>query len=55
MLFYYGNNPFSTPSMFPVGSVLAELQNEVELYIVDSVGDYMKVIYTVTVGFCFFL
>ncbi len=53
MLFYYGYNPFSTPSMFPVGSIFAELQNEVELYIVDSIGDYMKVLYTVTVGVLF--
>ncbi len=49
MLFYYGDNSLSTQSMFPVGNIMQGLKNEVELYIVDSIGDYMRVIYVVTV------
>ncbi len=49
MLFYYGANPFSTPSMFPVGNPEHGMLTEVELYIVDSVFDSVKMIFNITV------
>ena len=49
MLFYYGDNPDSTPSMFPVGNPNEHMLTEVELYIVDSVGDNANMTFNVTV------
>ncbi len=49
MLFYYGDNPRSKPSMFPVGNPNERMLTEVELYIIDSVGDYSNVTFNVTV------
>ncbi len=53
MLFYFGDNSRSAPTVFPVGNVMEGMQLEVELYVVDRIGDYKKSIYNVTVGFLF--
>ncbi len=49
LLFYYGDNPDSTPSMFPVGNSRHGMLAEVELYIVDSALDFVKMIFNITV------
>ncbi len=51
MLFYYGNNPYNTPAMLPLGNPECDMLPEVEISIVDSVFDSVKIILNVTVWY----
>ena len=39
-LFYYGNSSSSGTSILPLGSLQYDFLNEIEFFIVDSIGDY---------------
>ncbi len=49
MLFYYGYNPYNTPAMLPLGNPEYDMLTEVEISVVDSVFDSVKIILNVTV------
>ena len=49
-LVYYGNQGLSSPSMLPMGNYEIGFLNEMELYIVDSVGDNYLQLQNVTVS-----
>ena len=49
LLFYYGHDPGSTPSMYPVGNHEMEFLCEVILLVYDPIGDYFLLKQNVTV------
>ena len=52
LLFYYGRDSRSSPSLFPVGSFVRDFGNEVVVNVIDGVGDSWEKIVNVTVGLC---